>query len=564
MLLFLLILPGVLKAQNLVTNPSFETFSKYDCWSCNCTLSSDSHSGSHSYKVTNRQYEWTGPSQELTLTPDRTYCFTAWAKLLNTAPGKIYSNLDSLLDITDNNGKQTYVSTGVTPFITPGKWHVVGGDYYIPANTKTVRFSVKVPDPSVNFLVDDYQVTLIDHSYKFESDEDKRIDQLRKANLQMSLSGSAAPSGLSVEVQQVKSEFGWGSVINVAAMFDTSKPNYMKFFYDLFEWSVMEWSLKWTATEPVKDELHYDLPLKGVNEMLSKGIKVRGHNIFWGGPNVVPKWQKNMSGSQLKPLLSKHIQEMTSTFKGKFQHWDVENENLHLHFYEEKLQDPHITEWMFREVHKHDPHTQCFLNEYDVVAGGMTTQAYKDQGLQFKADGVPVAGMGIQSHLGPNFDLSVMKHRLDEVAEVGLPIWITELDIDEYDANKKAKKYADVLKLYFSHPAVHGVLFWGFSDQNHWRPNAAIANGKDVTPNAAGKKVQELLKHTWRTNETHNISHGKTVNIRAFKGSYKLLLHHNGKVIHTENFTVGNSGNSLKINISGTGSNPHVDHVIIG
>ncbi|KAK6195011.1 hypothetical protein SNE40_000532 [Patella caerulea] len=157
-----------------------------------------------------------------------------------------------------------------------------------------------------------------------------------------------------------------------------------------------------------------------------------------------------------------------------------------------------------------------------------------------------------------------IQHRLNEMAEVGLPIWITELDIDEYDENKKAQKYEDVLKLYFSHPAVHGVLFWGFSDQNHWRPNAAIANGNDVTPNAAGKKVQELLKHTWRTNESHTISHGQTVNLRAFKGSYKLLVHHNGKVIHTQNFTVGDNGNSLKINLSGTGSNPHVDDVLIG
>ncbi|KAK6194977.1 hypothetical protein SNE40_000499 [Patella caerulea] len=120
------------------------------------------------------------------------------------------------------------------------------------------------------------------------------------------------------------------------------------------------------------------------------------------------------------------------------------------------------------------------------------------------------------------------------------------------------------MRLYFSHPAVKGVMFWGFWDQRHWRPQAALANGNNVTPNEAGKRVQQLLKHTWRTNESHDISHGQTVSIRAFKGSYKLLVHHNGKVIHTENFSVGQAGNTLKVNLSGSGSNPHVDKVLIG
>ncbi|ESP04887.1 hypothetical protein LOTGIDRAFT_109457, partial [Lottia gigantea] len=263
-------------------------------------------------------------------------------------------------------------------------------------------------------------------------------------------------------------------------------------------------------------------------------IKVRGHNIFWGGKNVVPSWQKDMDPVKLKQAMQKHVTELTHTFKGRFQHYDVENENLHLHFYEEKLKDPNITQWMFRETHKHDPNAKCFLNEYDIVAGYMTTAAYEDQAIQFKQQGVPVEGMGIQSHLRGHIDVAVIKRRLDEAALAHLPIWITELDIVETDEHKKAKKYEDLMRLYFSHPSVHGVMFWGFWDGHHWRKDAAIANGPNVTPNAAGRKVQELLKKTWRTNETHDFS-GLDIKTRAFKGSYKLLVHRNGKIIHSQN-----------------------------
>ncbi|ESO98487.1 hypothetical protein LOTGIDRAFT_142894, partial [Lottia gigantea] len=281
-------------------------------------------------------------------------------------------------------------------------------------------------------------------------------------------------------------------------------------------------------------------------------IKMRGHNIFWGEP-YIPSWQHSMSANQLRSEITDHIHGMTSHFKGKFKHWDVNNENLHLHYYEDKLNDEYITFYMFRETHKSDPSSKNFLNEYNVVADGKSTLALVDQAYWFHAAGVPLHGLGVQSHFSAYVDVSIVKRRLDEVAAAGLDIWVTELDISEPDEHKKAKKYEDLMRLFFSHPAVKGVLFWGFWDGRHWRPQAALANGNNVTPNAAGRKVRELLKHTWRTNETHNIKHGQNVQIRGFKGYYKLLVHHNGKVIHTQNFYLGASSQNLKINLSGSG-----------
>ncbi|KAK6194979.1 hypothetical protein SNE40_000501 [Patella caerulea] len=564
MLFLILLLPELLVAENLFQNPGLESTSGWLCNSCTGSLSSDKHGGSHSYKVTGRQHVWAGAGQDLHLTAGHTYYFKVYVKILNTVNGKQYHDVESWLDIADNNGNHKYESPGSTKFVTPGQWHLVGGDHHIPSNTKSVRFYIQIPEAGVNYLIDDGELTEVQTLSQFASDADKRIDHLRKADLKISLSGSANPSGIKVEVQQTRSEFGWGSAVNVNYIHDSSHKQYQDFFYDLFEWAVLENALKWPGLENSKGNFQPGNALNAVNAMLAKGVKVRGHNIFWGGSNVVPSWQKSMSGSELKPLLEKHLGDMAKTFRGKFQHWDVENENLHLHFYEDKLRDPHITEWMFREIHRLDPGTQRYLNDYSIVSGGQSAMAYVDQGTHFKSAGVPVSGMGIQSHLGGNVDVSVIKRRLDEVAKVGYPIWITELDINQGDNHRKAQHYEDVMRLYFSHPAVKGVMFWGFWDQRHWRPQAALANGNNVTPNEAGKRVQQLLKHTWRTNESHDIGHGQTVSIRAFKGSYKLLVHHNGKVIHTENFSVGQAGNTLKVNLSGSGSNPHVDKVLIG
>ncbi len=51
---------------------------------------------------------------------------------------------------------------------------------------------------------------------------------------------------------------------------------------------------------------------------------------------------------------------------------------------------------------------------------------------------------------------------------------------------------------YFSHEGVGGILMWGFWDKAHWRPNAAIVNGDNLTPNAAGAAYIKLFHETLR------------------------------------------------------------------
>ena len=37
-----------------------------------------------------------------------------------------------------------------------------------------------------------------------------------------------------------------------------------------------------------------------------------------------------------------------------------------------------------------------------------------------------------------------------------------------------------------SHEGVQGVLMWGFWDQAHWKPEAALVNGDNFVVNRAG------------------------------------------------------------------------------
>ena len=51
---------------------------------------------------------------------------------------------------------------------------------------------------------------------------------------------------------------------------------------------------------------------------------------------------------------------------------------------------------------------------------------------------------------------------------------------------------------FYSHEGVDGIIMWGFWDREHWCPNAAIANGDNVTPNVAGLAYMNLFQETFR------------------------------------------------------------------
>lgn len=67
--------------------------------------------------------------------------------------------------------------------------------------------------------------------------------------------------------------------------------------------------------------------------------------------------------------------------------------------------------------------------------------------------------------------------------DVGLPIWITEMDFFTKDRSKMADWYETAYRLYFSHPSVEGILTWGFWNEDHWRPDAAFVEGDGFTVN---------------------------------------------------------------------------------
>ncbi|XP_046338916.2 anti-sigma-I factor RsgI6-like isoform X1 [Haliotis rufescens] len=569
----LLVAPSVLGVTELLHNSDFELkeFRPEDGgWygnGCTADWSSDSYAGKHSVKVTNRVRKWGGMAYNVTLSGSKNYYFKAEIKLLNTHPGSLFTKVQVRTAVYSTSGSVKHALVSEVRFMEPLMWQVIGGDFSTPADVTTVQLYVQITDTDVNYLLDTstlHEIPTIPNSWRAEADI--AIEKYRKADLNIRALGSLpALKDLTVEVNQEKHEFGFGSAVHADMLVDSQYKAYQDFFYDNFEWGVIENKLKWKQMEWSEGHVDYDTALNAIDAMLKHGVKIRAHNVFWGIDENIPKWQQGMTGQTLWKQMERRIQGVIPRTKGKVEHWDVNNENVHGHFYEIGTGDANATMWMFREIHKLDPNVKLFLNDFGVVKDSHSTQAFYDQAMMFKnTPNVPLYGLGIQSHLFPPIDMSVLKYRLDQIVSTGLPIWITELDISEPLEDRKADLYEDVLRLYFSTPQIHGIMFWGFWDGKHSKPVAAIASGQSVTPNAAGQRWQKLFKHDWRTvDQARSLSTGQAT-IRGFKGRYSLSVKRNGVTLHNEEVILGTGGTNLTLSLAGIGDTIHVSNILIG
>nr|KAG5694098.1 hypothetical protein BaRGS_033717 [Batillaria attramentaria] len=286
-----------------------------------------------------------------------------------------------------------------------------------------------------------------------------------------------------------------------------------------FDFTVQGGSHEWVKVAKLPGgQKNYDDALTMIHGLKAHGLKVRGHNLVWSVDQFVQDWVKQLWGDDLRKAVKDHIEETMDKTRGLLEHWDVNNENLHGSWYQTRLNDNDYAIELFRIAHNADPSVKLFLNDYNVVAWGGDTDS-----------------------------------RLDHLAQAGIPIWITELDVQAWDENKRADFYESALRTFYEHPAVEGILFWGFWDKQHWRGDkAALIRGDNFELTAAGRRVLDLFENQWMTDETRSLtSLGDQFTVRGFHGDYEVNVIYQGRELEQskETFELGKASKWITINV---------------
>jgi endo-1,4-beta-xylanase len=352
----------------------------------------------------------------------------------------------------------------------------------------------------------------------------ERIEAIRKADLAITVTDPAGRpiSGAEVTVHQLRSAFGFGSAI-VAQQLLAQSPDsdrYRETVTTLFNRAVMENDLKWSNWE---DRFQRPRTLQAIQWLRDRGLLVRGHNLVWPSWRYLPRDLQTLQSDPvaLHKRVADHIFEEVRALAGQLGDWDVVNEPHDNHDLMDILGQEVLAEW-FWIAREADPQARLFLNEATTPGEG-ARQTTMERVAAFLLDrGAPLGGLGFQCHYGMTVPApESLLPALERFARFGVPLQITEFDVDTADESLQADFTRDLLLAAYSHPAVDSVLMWGFWEGRHWRPDAALFR-KDWTPKPNAQAWADLVTREWRTDLRVATDATGTLRTRAFLGDYEL------------------------------------------
>jgi endo-1,4-beta-xylanase len=368
------------------------------------------------------------------------------------------------------------------------------------------------------------------------SETDKSIATHRKGDIIV-----RAKQGSQVTVEQLSHEFWFGCAI-ANSIFNGSAPEsdrekYKEKFLNNFNSAVTENAVKWANMEPRKGEVNYSL-IDAILEWTDENnIPLRAHNLFWGIPQFVQPWVKELSDEELEQTVENRAKTVTSRYKGRFAEYDLNNEMIHGNYYEDRL-GPDITKKMAEWAMDGDPDIKLYLNDYDILTG-IKLQPYMAHIRLLLKQGVPVHGIGVQGHLhAETFERTELKNALDSLAKFHLPVVVTEFNMpgqrSKYYQNQsleltleeeelKAAEMVDYYRICFAHPAVDGILMWGFWAGANWIPASSLYK-RDWTPTPSAAAYHNLIFKEWWTSEEGKTNRRGEFSTPAFFGKYKVTV----------------------------------------
>ncbi|KAG5047815.1 hypothetical protein JHK85_008918 [Glycine max] len=349
----------------------------------------------------------------------------------------------------------------------------------------------------------------------------------RAVTIHVSDSNGRRFQGASICIEQISKDFPFGSAIAKTILGNLP---YQNWFVKRFNAAVFENELKWYATEPDEGKVNYTISDQMLQFVRTNNIIARGHNIFWENPKYTPPWVLNLTGTKLQSAVNSRIHSLMSQYKDEFIHWDVSNEMLHFNFYEERL-GPDATLHFFETAHESDPLATLFMNDFNVVETcsdvKSTVDAYISRVRELQRNGIFMDGIGLEGHFTiPNPPL--IRAILDKLATLGLPIWLTEVDISKtLDRDAQANYLEEVLREGFSHPSVNGIMLWTAFHPNGCYQMCLTDNNFKNLP--AGDVVDKLVEE-WQISRVEGVTdvHG-SYSFYGFLGEYRISVKYGNK-----------------------------------
>ncbi len=239
---------------------------------------------------------------------------------------------------------------------------------------------------------------------------------------------------------------------------------------------------KWGSVEIGRDTYQWGSLDMAYNYALDNDFPFKHHTLVWGQQE--PWWIQNLDSLEQAQEVEEWIQLVAQRYPETY-FVDVVNEPLFSHgaqpSYKEALGGDGQTGWdwviwCFEKARQYFPEdTKLILNEYYILINNYNTSQLIPL-INLLKERELIDAIGIEGHYKElkKETVEYMRNNLDKLAATGIPIYISEFDVNLADDDAQLQEYQKLFPFLWEYPAVEGITLWGYIQYQIWQTDGYL------------------------------------------------------------------------------------------
>jgi endo-1,4-beta-xylanase len=248
-----------------------------------------------------------------------------------------------------------------------------------------------------------------------------------------------------------------------------------------------EWEMKMEYIAADDGSLRFEAPDAIAAFARAHGQRLFGHTLVWYAQSP-PAFERLPPGPAFAEAFGRYISAVVGRYRGLASGWDVVNEAVaedgvgwRDSLWSRRLGPLDHMVQAFHHAHEADPDVPLFLNDYNLESLPAKRATFLKLAEALLKAGAPLSGLGSQTHVAADLAPGAIGAMLRDLASLGLPVHVSEMDVSITRARglikdraalqaKQAALYAEAAEAFSQLPPRQrfAVTHWGLRDPDSW------------------------------------------------------------------------------------------------
>ena len=266
------------------------------------------------------------------------------------------------------------------------------------------------------------------------------------------------------------------------------KPDYAALLAAQVSQLTAEWEMKMEYILKDDGTFRFDAPDAIAQFARQHGLRLFGHNLIWYAQSPPAFERIDGRGQAFADAYRNYILAVAGRYRGQAVGWDVVNEpvaedgnGLRACLWSKNLGQTDYIRRALDHAREADPDAVLFINDYNLESRPPKRATFMRLVETLLKAGAPLGGLGTQSHLNADLEPGAVTTAVRELASLGLPIHVSELDVSlnraaslftDRDAlrQRQARLYGEATEALMGLPERQrfALTFWGLRDRDSW------------------------------------------------------------------------------------------------